>query len=116
MRDLKNTRWMYAKAALFLAILVLASAILLLEMPSWRTVALLVLVVWSSARIYYFLFYVIERYIDPTQRFSGVGAALRYVFGTRSGLDRARGRDTGDECDSGRSVFGKPSGGSTERR
>jgi hypothetical protein len=32
------------------------------------------------------MFYVIERYIDPSYRFSGVLSALRYLLG------RARGR------------------------
>lgn len=34
----------------------------------------------ASARLYYFMFYVIERYVDPSYRFSGLASALRYLF------------------------------------
>ncbi len=81
MRDLASPSWMYLKASLFLVILVSCSVFLLLEMPTWRTGVLLALVIWSSARLYYFVFYVIERYIDPSYRFSGIGSALRYLLG-----------------------------------
>ena len=81
MQDLDDPKWMYLKAALLLVILLASSALLLLEVPTWRAAALLVLVVWASARLYYFLFYVIERYIDPSYRFSGVGSVLRHLLG-----------------------------------
>ena len=70
---------MILKAGLFLLILASCCALLLLEAPTWRAAGLLALIVWTSARLYYFLFYVIERYIDPTERFSGVWAAVRYL-------------------------------------
>ena len=82
--DLVNPRWMYVKAALLLVILLSCCALLLLEVPSWRAALLLALVVWASARLYYFMFYVIERYIDRSYRFSGIGSALRYVLGRRA--------------------------------
>ena len=85
MRDLEDPRWMYAKAALFFAIVLLSCALLLLQAPSWRTLVLLAFVIWGSARLYYFMFYVIERYIDPSYRFSGVLSALRHAFGRRRG-------------------------------
>ncbi len=78
MRDLDDPKWMYAKAALFLAILAFSCSLLFMEAPNWRTALLLSLVVWASARLYYFMFYVIERYIDPSYRFSGIGSALRF--------------------------------------
>ena len=71
---------MFLKAVLFLLILASCCALLLLEAPTWRAAGLLALIVWTSARLYYFLFYVIERYIDPSERFSGVFAALRYLL------------------------------------
>jgi len=80
MRDLVNPRWMYLKGALLLLILLSCCALLLLEAPSWRAALLLALVVWASARLYYFMFYVIERYIDPFYRFSGIGSVLRYFL------------------------------------
>ena len=72
---------MYLKATLLLLILLCSGGLLLADMPTWRTGALLALVVWSSARLYYFMFYVIERYIDSSYRFSGVVSALSYFLG-----------------------------------
>ncbi len=95
MRDLADPRWMYTKAALLLVILFFCCALMLVEVPTWRTAALLALVIWTSARLYYFLFYVIERYIDPSYRFSGIGSALRY-FLTHSAENEHKPPDEGD--------------------
>jgi hypothetical protein len=81
MRDLSNPKWMYLKAALLLLILLCSGGMLLSDAPTWRTGVLLALVVWASARLYYFMFYVIERYIDPSYRFSGILSALSYLVG-----------------------------------
>ncbi len=80
MRDLESAKWMVLKAALLLIILLLCCALLLLESPTWRTALAVALAVWASARLYYFFFYVIEHYIDPSFRFSGMGSALRYLL------------------------------------
>ncbi len=80
MRNLVNPTWMYVKAALLFVILLSCCTLLVMETPTWRTAALLALVIWASARLYYFIFYVIERYIDPSYRFSGIGSALRYLL------------------------------------
>jgi len=61
----------------------LASALLLLESPTLRTVVLLVIAIWSFCRFYYFAFYVIEHYVDPSFRFAGLGAFLRYWWGRK---------------------------------
>lgn len=78
--DLENPRWMYLKAALFLAIGTLSAALLLLDAFSLRTAALLALVIWSFCRLYYFAFYVIERYIDPSFRFAGLGSVALHLW------------------------------------
>lgn len=70
--DLKNPRWMYLKALLFAGICGCSCALLLAERFDLRTATLLALVIWSSARAYYFAFYVVERYIDPSFRFAGL--------------------------------------------
>ncbi len=80
-RDLVNPKWMYLKGALLLAILVSCCLLLLLEAPTWRAAFLLAVIVWASARLYYFMFYVIERYVDPSFRFSGIGSVLRHLLG-----------------------------------
>jgi hypothetical protein len=78
MRDLTDPKWMYVKAALLLFGGLLASAILWLERPTLRTALLLVVAIWSFARAYYFMFYVIERYVDPSYRFAGLLDFVRY--------------------------------------
>jgi Na+/glutamate symporter len=84
MRDLQSPRWMGIKAALFIAIGLISCALILLEAPNLRILALLVLAIWSFCRAYYFAFYVIEKYIDPTYRFSGILSALRYLLTHRN--------------------------------
>jgi len=42
-------------------------------------VVLLAVAVWGFCRSYYFAFYVIERYVDPGYRFSGLGSFVLYV-------------------------------------
>jgi len=79
MRDLTSPVLIHLKGWLFLAILVSSIALLLFQLTSWKSVLLLVLVVWSSARFYYYLFYVIEKYIDAEYKFSGVLSALRFM-------------------------------------
>ena len=74
---------MYVKAILFVMIGVMASAMLIVEHPQWRTVLLLALAVWSFARAYYFAFSVIEKYVDPTYRFAGLTSFIRYLVARR---------------------------------
>ena len=56
------------------------TAILLVENWSWRTAGLLALGVWGFCRAYYFAFYVIERWVDPKFKFSGLGHFLAYAW------------------------------------
>jgi hypothetical protein len=85
-RDLIDPRLMYLKAWLFLLAGCGAAALLVMESPSFRTVLLIGIVAWAFSRLYYFAFYVIEKYIDPGFRFDGLFSALRYVAGRRGGL------------------------------
>jgi hypothetical protein len=80
MRDLTDSRWIKIKGLLFLVIGVIAAVLLWLESPTWKTALLLALVIWSFCRCYYFAFYVIERYVDPQFRFSGLLAFARYLW------------------------------------
>ena len=72
MADLKSKNWIVAKGLLFLAIALVSAFLILLEEPSLRVTALLLLLVWASCRFYYFLFYVLEHYVDPTMRYAGL--------------------------------------------
>lgn len=87
--DLKHSGWMYFKALCFVLIVLVSAAGLLLPEFRWRTLALICLLVWSSARLYYFCFYVIERYIDPSFRFAGIGSVVMFfVRGSRGRCDQ----------------------------
>ena len=76
--------WIRAKAGLFLLLGGAAFVLLLVEAPSVRVGFYLIVAIWSFCRCYYFAFYVIERYLDPEFRFSGLLSMLRYLLGRRS--------------------------------
>ncbi len=79
-KNLNDSKWMYLKGCLFLGILMASTALILLYSFSWRVLILLCLVIWSAARVYYFMFYVIEKYVDPTYKFSGILSFVMYVM------------------------------------
>lgn len=83
-RDLTSPVSLYAKAVLFLLLGILASALLLIDRFSLRNLTLLLLAVWAFCRAYYFVFYVIQHYIDPGFRYAGLGHFVRTrIFGSR---------------------------------
>lgn len=84
MKDLTDPRWIKAKGILFLFLGLFSGALLLIQHPNFRTLALLAICIWAFCRSYYFAFYVIERYVDPKFRFSGLGSAVRYLCGKRN--------------------------------
>jgi hypothetical protein len=83
MRDLTDPKWIKIKGALFLVLGLAASVLLVLEQPRLKVALLLALAVWSFCRCYYFAFYVIEHYVDPTYKFSGLGSFLVYLMRKR---------------------------------
>jgi hypothetical protein len=83
MKDLNSPALIHLKGWLFLLILLVSAATILVELPNWRVAVLLGLVVWASARFYYYLFYVIEHYVDADFKFSGIGAAVRYLLAAK---------------------------------
>ncbi len=87
MGDLKKPGLIYLKGGLFLLGGLLSAAILLLERPDLRTAALLILCVWCFCRCYYFVFYVIQHYVDADYRFAGLGDFCKYVWKKRQGRD-----------------------------
>jgi hypothetical protein len=80
MKDLTNPNWIKLKGILFLLIGILSSALLIIESQSWRVAALLVIAIWCFCRFYYFAFYVIEHYVDPGYRFSGLWSFFSYLI------------------------------------
>ena len=84
MGDLRSPRLLYLKGALFVVLGIAASTLLIVDHPNLRTAALLLIAIWAFARAYYFAFYVIEHYIDPTYRFAGLGSFVRYLAKRRT--------------------------------
>ena len=66
------------KAILLVVIGITASALLVLEVGTFKGALLLVLSIWAFCRAYYFAFYVIEKYVEPGYRFSGLLSFVRY--------------------------------------
>jgi hypothetical protein len=86
--DIKSPWLIHTKGALFVVLGVGAATLLFVEVPTLRTAALLVATVWAFCRFYYYLFYVLERYLGREKRFSGVFDALRYLLAAR--VDESR--------------------------
>jgi hypothetical protein len=80
MRDLQSKSAIYLKAGLFVVIGVASLALLIAQNATLRTVLLLALAMWSFCRLYYFAFYVIERYVDPAFRFAGLFDFVKYML------------------------------------
>ena len=80
MKDLSNPKWIKLKGLLFVLLGVAAAVLIWLENPTLKMAALLVLVIWCFCRAYYFAFYVIEHYVDPGYKFSGLGSFIAYLF------------------------------------
>lgn len=80
MRELTSARWIMIKGMLFLLLGLTAGTLVITEHPSLRIGALLVLAIWCFCRFYYFAFYVIEHYVDPSYKFSGLGSFARYML------------------------------------
>ncbi|MDB4477163.1 hypothetical protein N9018_03050 [Rhodopirellula sp.] len=79
-QDLTSTRWIYAKGVLFLLISLISASLILIQIQRWDIFALLLICLWASCRAYYFTFYVIQHYVDPCFRFSGLFDFTRYLL------------------------------------
>ena len=80
MKDLTSATWIKVKGILVLLLGFLAAVFVVLENPSWKLAALLALTIWCFCRFYYFAFYVIEKYVDPSYKFSGLWSFAVYLF------------------------------------
>ena len=52
----------------------------MIQSPRLEILVLLVICIWASCRAYYFAFYVIEHYVDPDFRFSGLIDFGKYLM------------------------------------
>ncbi|HEU5072147.1 MAG TPA: hypothetical protein VFV96_17220 [Verrucomicrobiae bacterium] len=80
MKDLTHPNWIKLKGVLFLLLGVTAAVLVWQEQPTGKTALLLALAIWCFCRAYYFAFYVIEHYVDPGFKFSGLGSFIAYWF------------------------------------
>ena len=80
MSNITDKRVLYMKGAMFVVLGALATTLILLQFPDLRLALLLAVAVWSFCRAYYFAFYVIHHYIDPTYDFAGLGSVVAYLW------------------------------------
>lgn len=85
MKELTNPASIKLKGLLFLFLGLFSSALVYLQQPTLRLVLLLAVAVWSFCRFYYFAFYVIQHYVDPGYRFSGLLTFAMYMFRKQRG-------------------------------
>ena len=83
MKDLTSAMWIKVKGILFLLLGLTAATFLVFENPSWQVALLLGLAIWCFCRFYYFAFYVIEKYVDPGYKFSGLWSCVCYLMRKR---------------------------------
>ena len=80
MKDIKNHTVIWLKGGLFLTLGLTSAILLLAEFATLKAAFLVALTVWGFCRAYYFAFYVIEHYVDPGYRFSGLFSFACYVL------------------------------------
>jgi hypothetical protein len=78
--DIKSAKLIILKGFLFLLLALMAASGILAESLNWRTALLLGIALWSACRFYYFCFYVIEKYIDPSFKFAGLSSVGKYLW------------------------------------
>jgi len=77
---IKNIKIIYLKGLLFLFTGIISLAMVIIEHPTLKVALLLMLAIWSFARAYYFVFYVIEHYVDDSYKFFGLCSFVRYTY------------------------------------
>ena len=97
--DIKSKKLILIKGFLFLIVGVLALAILYLESQSIRVMVLTAIAIWAFCRFYYFMFYCIEMYVDPSYKFAGLGSFLAYVLRRRYGEGKSQASSRGSLSD-----------------
>jgi hypothetical protein len=80
MSDLTSPKIIKLKGILFLLLGFLSSALLIVNVFSLKNIVLLLIAIWSFCRFYYFAFYVIERYVDPKFKFSGLWDFAKFLI------------------------------------
>ncbi len=94
--DIRSPNLLFIKGACFVIAGLLASAIILIKYPDVMLAFLLLCAVWCFARAYYFVFYVIEHYIDGKYRYRGIVSFVQYVLTGRGDTRKAGGNPRED--------------------
>ena len=81
--DIKSPTLLKIKGGLFLILGLMAVGLLILQSPDWTTVGLLLIVIWTFSRFYYFAFYVLHHYADKSFKYAGLLDLIRYLVGKR---------------------------------
>lgn len=72
MGDLTSRRWIIAKGVMFALIVLMSGAGVIVYEDPWHEVPLLAICLWAACRFYYFMFYVLERYVGIEGRYAGI--------------------------------------------
>jgi hypothetical protein len=78
--DITSPKILKLKGTLFLLLGVLAGALLLFPSFDLRQILLFGIAIWAFCRAYYFCFYVLHHYADPSFRYAGLISIVRYLF------------------------------------
>lgn len=97
--DLTHPGWIKIKGILFLVLGLSSAGLLIAEHPDLKTAALFAISIWAFCRFYYFAFYVIEHYVDPSYRFAGLWDFGRYLVRSRKGAQETQKRAGDAESD-----------------
>ncbi|QEL13563.1 hypothetical protein [Limnoglobus roseus] len=89
--DITSLRLLWIKFALFIFLGLFAVTLALLLFPDVKLAVLMAVAIWAFCRAYYFTFYVVEKYADPSFKFAGLGSFLRYAL-----MKRKRNADDAD--------------------
>ncbi|MEM1068816.1 MAG: hypothetical protein AAGG48_24440 [Planctomycetota bacterium] len=81
MGDLENPKIIWFKGILFFFLGSFSACLILIRHPQVTTALLLLVAIWAFCRCYYFAFYVIEKYVDPSFRFAGLLDFVQYALG-----------------------------------
>lgn len=85
MPDITSPTLLWIKFGLFVLVGLLASALALFFFPDVKLALLMAIAIWAFARAYYFAFYVIEHYVDPSFKYAGLMDFLRYAMRRKRG-------------------------------
>ena len=83
MADIKKVWLLYLKGGLMFLVGLIASFLLISINFDLKTFVLLVVAIWGFCRAYYFAFYVIQHYIDPSYKYSGLIDFAKYSLKRR---------------------------------